>query len=213
MSATRVRLTLTTFDCLHGVPQMENGTKRRTALRASLTLVLGLALATGLLVDFYRLLSSENARLYAAVAELGQTASLGKDTQSRIERFCGDCHAVPLPDSFPRYAWHSEIGKGYAAYARSGRQDLDPPPMDLTLAYYLSRAPERLTFPKPREADQELKVSFQVETIDSKEKDLRKPGVADLRWLRLRADGAASIGGKRYAPRYHQRVVTRRQGR
>ena len=60
--------------------------------------------------------------------------------ESRIAAFCGDCHGLPTPDRFPRDAWYGKVKRGYEFYAESGRNDLDPPPLELTAAYYRSRA-------------------------------------------------------------------------
>ena len=49
---------------------------------------------------------------------------LDAEMESRIKAFCGDCHAVPRPESFHRDAWHDEVQKGYSFFMRSGRTDL-----------------------------------------------------------------------------------------
>lgn len=111
--------------------------------------------------------------------------TLTADAVTRIEAFCGDCHAVPLPDSFPRYAWHKEIILGYAMYAKSRRQDLHPPTLEETYAYYRQRAPEQLTFPVPAQATHELAAKFEVEHLSLDEPDGVLPAVANLSWLQL----------------------------
>src|SRR5687768_6379451 len=52
-----------------------------------------------------------------------------------IQRFCGDCHALPEPSSFVREVWYDEIHKGFEFYARSGRDDLQPPSLASVLKY------------------------------------------------------------------------------
>ncbi len=108
---------------------------------------------------------------------------------ARIEAFCGDCHAVPLPDSFPRFAWHTEVRVGYEVYAKSGRTDLDPPPISQTVAYYRSHAPEALTFPTPEESSRPLGVSFDVEKLGVDASDVITPAVSHLRWSQLEPEG------------------------
>ena len=122
-----------------------------------------------------------------------ETVSLDADAVARIEAFCGDCHAVPKPDSFPRYAWHNEVMLGYAIYAKSGRQDLKPPRMEETFAYYRQRAPEQLTFPEPPEAPQKLAVPFHVERLKIEETGGVKPAVAHLNWLRLQPEAEPEL--------------------
>lgn len=64
--------------------------------------------------------------------------------EQKIIAFCGDCHAMPPADSFPKRAWHDEVKRGYAFYYASDRTDLDVPIQDVTLRYFTSRAPENL---------------------------------------------------------------------
>jgi hypothetical protein len=67
--------------------------------------------------------------------------------EPRINRFCGDCHAVPDPNTFPRAAWYDEVAQGYNFYRESKRSDLDAPPMSEVVAYYRALAPEQLAVP------------------------------------------------------------------
>jgi len=122
------------------------------------------------------------AKLLSAETE---PVTLDAETVARIEAFCGDCHAVPLPDSFPRYAWHAEVTMGYSLYAKSGRQDLQPPRFEETYAYYRQHAPEQLTFPEPAEAPHSPPVRFEVERIAIEETGGVKPAVSHLNWLQL----------------------------
>jgi hypothetical protein len=79
------------------------------------------------------------------------------------EQFCGNCHATPLPESFPQDRWPHEIDRGYEFYLLSGRTDLTLPRRTDLAAYYQQLAPERLEMPnaplpqsKPRFAPLEL---------------------------------------------------------
>ncbi|MFG0333874.1 MAG: hypothetical protein ACF8TS_10975, partial [Maioricimonas sp. JB049] len=51
--------------------------------------------------------SSENA------AASSPSLSIPQATVEAVERFCGDCHATPAPESFPRDAWAHEVEQGY----------------------------------------------------------------------------------------------------
>ncbi len=116
--------------------------------------------------------------------------ALDKATESRIVAFCGDCHAMPRPESFPRDAWHDKVRKGYDFYVESGRNDLDPPPVYLAAAYYRFRAPEQLVFPEPEEAETELRVAFTVERLPL-DLDLHvPPAISHLRWAQIEVDEA-----------------------
>jgi hypothetical protein len=64
--------------------------------------------------------------------------------EQKITAFCGDCHAMPPAESFPKRAWHDEVKRGYAFYYASERTDLDIPVQDVTLRYFTNRAPENL---------------------------------------------------------------------
>ncbi len=99
------------------------------------------------------------------VEEPGSVA-IDAGAESRIRAFCGDCHAVPRPESFPRDAWLVEVEKGHRNYVESGRTDLDPPPMGQTVAFFRSRAPETISYPEPQEADAPFRASFQPERLD-----------------------------------------------
>ncbi len=112
-------------------------------------------------------------------------AGLDPAVEARIAAFCGDCHALPLPQSFPRDRWHREVRLGYEYYARSGRNDLDPPPVWQTLAYYRAQAPERLTFARPPEAEHAFRARFHVEPLDWDRKPSLDAATSSLRWCRL----------------------------
>lgn len=96
---------------------------------------------------------------------------------------------MPRADNYPRYAWRKEVQRGYEFHARSGRADLDPPPVNLTIAYYEARAPLEQVFPEPEEADTELRVEFTVETLAASPDLSSPPAVSHLKWTRLDQDG------------------------
>ncbi len=119
-----------------------------------------------------------------------QLPAVPEETQRQIGRFCGDCHALPRPQSFDRDRWHFEVRRGYEFYAKSGRNDLVVPPLEATLRWFRSQAPAQLTFPEAAEADGAVPVHFDTEAIPL---DLGvgvgvTPEIADLVWGQLADD-------------------------
>lgn len=162
--------------------------------RASQARFLGIAvLLAGLLVGVvgWRALSNRAGRDARSLLprEAAPPVPLDKETESRIEAFCSDCHGMPLPENYPRFVWRKEVQRGYEFYARSGRADLDPPSVNLTIAYYESRARLEQVFPEPDEADSELGVEFTVEALAAGLDLNSPPAVSYLRWTRLERDG------------------------
>ncbi len=117
-----------------------------------------------------------------SLARIADERDLSAETEAAIARFCGDCHAMPLPESFPRDRWHDEVRLGYEAYARSGRIDLTPPSIQDVVAYYRSRAPERLEFPMAEGVDRQLRSNFTLEQLDWGQANYVLPAVSFLRW-------------------------------
>ena len=108
--------------------------------------------------------------------------------ESKITTFCGNCHAMPSPASFPRDAWHNEVLRGYEFYARSGLTHLDPPPVHAVVDYFRSRAPQELIFPVAAEAVTPLRAKFTVEKWNADRHPAVAPATAHLRWTRLQPD-------------------------
>ena len=62
----------------------------------------------------------------------------------KVVAFCGDCHGMPDPTSFPRRAWYDEVQQGYSFYWDSGRKDLAAPPLGEVVSFFQSQAPEEI---------------------------------------------------------------------
>jgi len=75
-------------------------------------------------------------------------APLSADTIVRIERFCGDCHAMPLPSTFPKSRWPEEVRQGFDFYIDSKRTDLVEPSRHDVVRYFQEAAPEKVVVPR-----------------------------------------------------------------
>jgi hypothetical protein len=153
--------------------------------------------AAGVLVGLWLVwhaLSGRDDRVLTVGSEpRAQPLTLDADAEARVVAFCGDCHAPPHPQSYAASDWHDRLEHGYEFYARSGRNDLDPPPMEMALAYYLAQAPERLEFPQPPEALRPMQVSFRRELFGHRPQDQVPPAIAALRWARLQQNDAPQL--------------------
>jgi hypothetical protein len=135
---------------------------------------------------------SSRAKRYADMLpfrEYASSVAADKEWEARIEAFCSDCHGWPRPENYHRDAWHDKVRRGYEFYAKSGRKDLDPPPMHQAVAYFVSRAPERTVFPESEEAGSELRAKFKVETFTPDRSAPLPPAVSHLLWAPLKQDG------------------------
>ncbi len=77
------------------------------------------------------------------------TQETEQHTEQQIIAFCGGCHALPKPASFPQSAWYDEVKRGFDFYHQSARKDLSPPPVQAVVEYFRSRAPKLLVIPNP----------------------------------------------------------------
>ncbi len=105
----------------------------------------------------------------------------------QVVHFCGDCHAVPTPDQFPRVAWPDEIDQGYRFYYDSGRSDLKVPARQVVLQYYQRQAPEELRF-EPIAVDNPGPVQFTRTRIAFGSERLlplaqNPPAIANVNWV------------------------------
>jgi len=122
----------------------------------------------------------------------GYATTVSAEDEARIEVFCSDCHALPQPRSFVRSDWHARIRLGYEYYGRSGRTDLDAPPIQATVAYYTARAAETLDHPQAVEAEKPFGVAFRRQEL-ALESGPGQPALAHLCWSGLSAEGAPML--------------------
>ena len=105
----------------------------------------------GGLGDPPRSLSATRPPERATGLETAAAAALPDDARARVERFCGDCHALPSPASFPRDRWPKEVRQGFDFYLASLRTDLPRPPEGEAIRYFQQSAPDRLAVPRAAE--------------------------------------------------------------
>ncbi len=131
------------------------------------------------------------------LAAVGEPAEVRSDSNGpvpiAIHRFCGDCHELPNPASFVREVWYDEIHKGFEFYARSGRTDLEPPPLEDVLKFYRDRSPVQLAFPEPPPVDSEWLARFDREGFDWKDGTYVTPAVSSIRWVEFQPEGVRRL--------------------
>ncbi len=167
-----------------------NDWPRKRWLRPLIVAISGIVICTGIGLVAHSVVTRGSSRHEDVDLAGGDWASTTLDgkAEARIVAFCSDCHALPAADAFPRDRWHREVQRGYEFYARSGRNDLDPPPMEWTVAYYRARAPQRLVFPPTVEAAGELAATFSQEELPLDAGADARPEIAHLRWAKLDPD-------------------------
>ncbi len=169
------------------------GAKRRGLSRRSLGfLIAGVACLAGLLVYWRNSAFVTQAAWQQYVpSSPGSAEAIAFDPRlvPQIEAFCGDCHAVPLAENYPRDAWHRKVRRGYEFYSRSGRNDLDPPPIRETVAYYRSLAPEKIVLPQPPDAPTRPGVAFLPQHLSFADTTDVPPGIGHLQWIDLEQNG------------------------
>ncbi len=106
---------------------------------------------------------------------------LSSESIASITAFCGDCHAPPLPDTFPKSRWPAEVLQGYRFYEESERDDLVEPIRAHVIQYYQSAAPDEVLVPP---ADQLPSVPAPIRFRLAEEFDFKvdSPTTANLHW-------------------------------
>lgn len=99
----------------------------------------------------------------------------------QVEKFCGDCHAMPRPASSSRAEWPDEVNQGFMLYGTSGRSDLEVPPYDEVLNFFQYQAPEELTLPKSIQGYPPTTMPLRPTAV--RLPGNRLPGVTNVRWI------------------------------
>jgi len=109
-----------------------------------------------------------------------------------VRHFCGNCHVVPLPQSFPKDAWYDEVRRGFRFYSESGRTDLQPPSQSSVVSFYQDHAPDELHFADVPESAASS-VSFRCSEVLIKNDDPDKPPAISFVDHRNGKGGAACL--------------------
>jgi hypothetical protein len=99
---------------------------------------------------------------------------------------------MPRPESFPKSAWKKEVQRGFDFYLESRRADLVMPVQERVVAYFKSRAPERLARPQPAAASRSSDSLFREQDLKL-ERDEAAPAISHLHAIRLGNDKEPSL--------------------
>jgi hypothetical protein len=108
-------------------------------------------------------------------------AELSSAEVVKIQAFCGDCHAMPDPQTFPKSRWEEEVAQGYQFYIESKRSDLVEPRRIDAVRYFRDRAPDSIHIPAVESvptAHQFLKQEPIAADIESK----LAPSISHILW-------------------------------
>ncbi len=118
-----------------------------------------------------------------------ETASV----EGQVEAFCGDCHATPRPEHFPRNLWLMMVSQGYQFYFESGRDDLTMPPMHEVVEFYRRQAPTRLEMPVAPADARQAPVQFKRSSVDIGQPPTPIFSVAFMNWFPVSVGGPARL--------------------
>ena len=80
-------------------------------------------------------------------------------TAEQVQGFCGDCHAYPTPDLFPKDRWRAEVERGFEFFEATGSAKAGPP-LVAVVRYYEEHAPDRLGVLEPGTITDDAPFSF-----------------------------------------------------
>ena len=110
-----------------------------------------------------------------------------KTVHLHVVYFCGQCHAAPEPDTFPRYQWPKEVKQGFGFYEQSGKTASVVPSVDEVVWYYQSLAPKELQLSQPPVDKNPGRVQFERAMI-AVDDHVDFPAVSNIHWM-APADG------------------------
>ena len=155
-----------------------------SSVSRSICLQIGLfASLLGVGLVWFNLPAKSARELDQAISADHTTVEIDGATERKIVAFCGACHALPQPSSFARDAWHEEVMQGYHFYAKSGRTDLAPPTPQQAIAYFRSKAPDRIELPAQPNSERATSITFRAQRFSCDPNSNIPPAVAHLKWL------------------------------
>jgi len=116
------------------------------------------------------------------------TPALSAESRATIERFCGDCHRLPLASSFPRDRWPAEVRQGYDFYLTAARSDLERPVERDAIRFFEDQAPERLSIPRSADRSERPTTTRFVPEPLSPAFTADDPAVAAMHWRHKQRD-------------------------
>jgi len=130
--------------------------------------------------------------LELVAAPVVSSPALSGQADDRTTAFCSACHAMPRPESFPKSAWKKEVQRGFDFYLESRRADLAVPVQEKVVAYFRSRAPDRLASPQLAAASRSSDSLFREQDLklDGEE---AAPAISHLHAIRLGNDHQPSL--------------------
>jgi len=100
-----------------------------------------------------------------------------------VTAFCGDCHAMPRPESSPSGEWPEEVNQGFMLYGQSGRTDLTIPPYGDVLDFFQKQAPTRLEMPSSIKNYPPSSIPFDRREVHAQGR--RSPAITNVQWIDL----------------------------
>jgi hypothetical protein len=133
-----------------------------------------------------------------------QQSSADANPEQQARAACGGCHTFPPPDILPRSAWRDEIVMMHfirekrpppaGRMAAVSRTIQLPPDLEQALAYYTSRAPERLPAPEPWPDPAASPLKFVKTTLTMREMP-GPPAVSSIRLVDIDGDKRLDVLG------------------
>lgn len=111
-------------------------------------------------------------------ASTGSHAGVPAVDELVVRRFCGDCHAYPEPETYPRAVWAEKVQEGFHFYYESSRTDLEVPDVQAVTRFYEQQAPETLPIVASRLNNEQRSL---FATAESPAGEQSFPGVASIR--------------------------------
>jgi hypothetical protein len=115
----------------------------------------------------------------APAAEVSQPEA----SYEAVARICGQCHAYPPPETFPKDRWPHEVRRGFN-FLKQAHYSGAAPSIPSVIAYYQRRAPEALPVLEREKPSGDCPMRFDRNGYRTVEGP-RSPGLANVRFVKL----------------------------